>query len=122
LPDFVDLRSAVRARTFAEYDRVVTAPLGGFADERDYWRRSSSRPYLRRIRRPTLLLGALDDPFVPLDALPRPDELGDAVTLEMVPTGGHAGFIEGRPWRTRSWAERRAIEFLSTILDGEEAA
>jgi uncharacterized protein len=122
LPGFVDLRAAVRARTFAEYDRVVTAPLGGFADERDYWARSSSRPYLRRIRRPTLLLGALDDPFVPLDALPRPDELGDAVTLEMVPTGGHAGFIEGRPWRTRSWAERRAIEFLSTILDGEEAA
>jgi uncharacterized protein len=100
----------------------VTAPLGGFADERDYWARSSSRSYLRRIRRPTLLLGALDDPLVPPDALPRPDELSDAVRVELVPRGGHAGFIEGRrPWRAGSWAERRAIEFLSTTLDGEEA-
>ena len=31
-PGFVDVPRAMRARTFAEYDRVVTAPLGGFAD------------------------------------------------------------------------------------------
>ena len=64
-PGFVDVEAVRRARTFAEYDRVVTAPLNGFADEVDYWRRASSGPYLAGIRRPTLLIGALDDPIVP---------------------------------------------------------
>jgi predicted alpha/beta-fold hydrolase len=67
----LDLPAALRARTFAEYDRLVTAPLHGFADERDYWTRSSSGPYLAQIRRPTLLINAINDPFMPAAALPR---------------------------------------------------
>ena len=50
-PEFVDVAAVMRARTFAAYDRAVTAPLHGFADERDYWRRASCRPYLARCRR-----------------------------------------------------------------------
>ncbi len=64
-PDFVDVAAARRARTFAAYDLAVTAPLFGFADAEDYWRRASSRPYLAAIDRPTLLLNARDDPFIP---------------------------------------------------------
>ena len=40
----MDVERAWRASTFAEYDRAVTAPLFGFADEMDYWRRASSAP------------------------------------------------------------------------------
>ncbi|HEV8309631.1 MAG TPA: alpha/beta fold hydrolase [Methylomirabilota bacterium] len=112
-PGFVDLTAVRRARTFAEYDRAVTAPLHGFADERDYWTRASSGPYLGRIRRPTLLINALDDPLVPAESLPDPTTLPAAVRVEVPRRGGHAGFIDGR-WRGRasSWAERRAVEFL----------
>jgi predicted alpha/beta-fold hydrolase len=117
-PGFVDLPTALRARTFAAYDRVVTAPLHGFADELDYYRQASSAPYLTRIRRPTLLLNALDDPFIPVSALPDPRALPAAVRAEFVPVGGHVGFVEGAPWRATSWAERRALEFLSSVLDG----
>ena len=117
-PAFVDMRAALRARTFAVYDRVVTAPLHGFADEMDYWQRASSGPYLRHIRRPTLLLNALDDPFIPAASLPDPRTLPPEVRAEFVPHGGHVGFVEGRPWRATSWAERRAVEFLAPILDG----
>jgi predicted alpha/beta-fold hydrolase len=116
-PHFVDVRAALRARTFAAYDRVVTAPLHGFADEVDYWRRASSGPFLRAIRRPTLLLNALDDPFIPAASLPDPRTLPPAVRAEYVATGGHVGFVEGWPWRTTSWAERRAVEFLASVLD-----
>jgi predicted alpha/beta-fold hydrolase len=113
----VDLDLALRARTFREYDRAVTAPLNGFADERDYWVRASSRPWLPRIRRPTLLLNALDDPIVPPDALPDPGRLPPCVTAEFPPRGGHAGFLDGPwPWRADSWAERRAVEFLAATL------
>ncbi len=119
-PEFaalVDLPLALRATTFAEYDRAVTARLHGFADERDYWVRASSRPYLGAIRRPTLLVNALDDPIVPPEALPDPGSLPDCVRAEFPRRGGHAGFIDGRwPWRVGSWAERRAVEFLAGVL------
>ena len=47
-PGFVDVDAACRARTFSAYDEIVTAPLSGFADARDYWRRASSgRPEAR---------------------------------------------------------------------------
>ena len=115
-PGFVDVDAVMRARTFAAYDRVATAPLHGFADEVDYWRRTSCRPYLARVRRPTLLISALDDPFVPLDALPRADELSPSVVAEYTPRGGHVGFWEGPPWAARSWAERRAVEFLTQLM------
>jgi uncharacterized protein len=122
LREIVDVPLALRARTFAEYDRAVTAPLNGFADERDYWARASSAPYLRRIRRPTLLLNALDDPIVPRRALPDPAELPRWVRAEFVRRGGHAAFLEGRwPWRVDSWAERRAVEFLAPLLAGDGA-
>jgi predicted alpha/beta-fold hydrolase len=115
----VDLPRALKARTFAEYDRAVTAPLNGFADERDYWIRASSGPYLPRIRRPTLLINALDDPIVPPEALPDPRALSPWISAEFVERGGHAGFIEGPwPWRVGSWAERRALEFLGAVLAG----
>jgi hypothetical protein len=115
-PGFVDVAAARRARTFAEYDEIVTAPLGGFASAREYWQASSSGPYLGRIRRPTLLLNALDDPFVPRGALPDPATLGAHVTAEFPPHGGHAGFLQGWPWSVTSWAEERALAFVAARL------
>ncbi|MGH7332131.1 MAG: YheT family hydrolase, partial [Candidatus Rokuibacteriota bacterium] len=118
-PGFVDVKTAWRARTFAEYDRVVTAPLNGFADEFDYWRRASSGPYLAGIRRPVLLISALDDPLVPPEVLPHPSLLPGQVTAEFVANGGHAAFLDGLwPWGATSWAERRALRFLKTVLVG----
>jgi predicted alpha/beta-fold hydrolase len=113
---FVDVAAALRARTFAQYDRVVTAPLHGFADEVEYWRSSSSLPWLPHIRRPVLLVAALDDPFIPASSLPDSRTLPEAVRAEFLPRGGHAAFIEGPPWRPRSWAERRAVEFIGGTL------
>jgi hypothetical protein len=117
LPGFVDVGAARRARTFAVYDTAVTAPLNGFRDALDYWTRASSGPYLARIRRPTLVLASLDDPIVPAQSLPDNGALPPAVHAEVVRRGGHAGFVEGLwPWRVTSWAERRAVEFLTGLL------
>ena len=112
----VNVRAAMRARTFRLYDRLVTAPIFGFADEEDYWRRSSSGPFLCRIRRPTLLISAVNDPFVPPETLPRA-EVARSPWLEAAfpAEGGHAGFLEGLG-AGPSWAERRAVEFLARHL------
>jgi predicted alpha/beta-fold hydrolase len=114
----LDTTAALRARTFSEYDRLVTAPLYGFTDERDYWARSSSAPYLAAIRRPCLLISAVNDPFMPAAALPR-EAVARSPWLEALfpPEGGHAGFLEG-PIGRRSWAERHALAFLSRHLLG----
>ena len=114
----VDTDAALRARTFREYDRLVTAPLHGFVDEHDYWTRSSSGAYLPAIRRPCLVISALNDPFMPPSGLPR-EAVGRSPWLEALfpPEGGHAGFLEG-PLGRRSWAERQALAFLHRHLLG----
>ena len=114
----VDMESVLRARTFAEYDRVLTAPVFGFADERDYWTRSSSGRYLAGIRRPCLLINAANDPFVPPSSLPT-DAVARSPWLEALfpRERGHAGFLEG-PLGRRSWAERRALAFVHRHLVG----
>ncbi len=114
----LDLPAARKAKTFAEYDRLVTAPLGGFANERDYWARSSSGPLLTQIRRPTLMINALNDPFIPAVTLPRA-VIAKSRWLEaaFVAEGGHAGFLAGASGK-RSWAEARAVAFLGRHLAG----
>lgn len=113
----VDLDRALRARTFREFDDAATAPLHGFADAAEYYHLSSSARYLERIRVPTLLLHAEDDPFLPAHALPR-DAIARNPFLVPVITrhGGHVGFIGGPPWAPRFWAEAEAARFLAARL------
>jgi predicted alpha/beta-fold hydrolase len=111
-----DIAAVLRSRTFAEYDRRFTAPLNGFADEHDYWARASSGPYLESIRRPTLLINAMNDPFMPPESLPRAVVAGSRwLESAFVEQGGHAGFLDGSLGRS-SWAERRALAFLREHL------
>jgi predicted alpha/beta-fold hydrolase len=105
----VDRARLRRARTFWEFDDIVTAPLHGFLGADDYWRRSSSAPWLGRIRIPTLVVNARNDPFLPGDVLAALGEMPPNVVLEFPESGGHAGF----PGRGR-WLARRVVEFLSS--------
>jgi hypothetical protein len=111
-----DWQRAMRAGTFAEFDDAVTAPLHGFANKDDYYDKCSSVHYLRNIERPTLIVNALDDPFMTPDVIPDPERLSDSVTLEVSECGGHVGFIEGgTPWRPRFYLPERLIRFLEPV-------
>ena len=88
-----DLRGA---RDLYEFDNVFTAPLHGFKNTQDYWARASAKPHLNQIRIPTLVVNALNDPFVPAASLPHPQEVGQHVTLWQPAQGGHVGFAQGR--------------------------
>jgi predicted alpha/beta-fold hydrolase len=104
------------ARTLFEFDEAITAPVHGFEGAEDYWARSSSGPYLPRVRVPLLLLSAEDDPFIPVECLPRAAAVANPrVTLEVHPKGGHLGFVAG-PYLPWFWAEHRAAEFLAAHL------
>ncbi|HHW78021.1 MAG TPA: hydrolase [Xanthomonadaceae bacterium] len=110
----ISLDQLTALRDFYAFDDRVTAPLHGYAGAHDYYARASCRPYLRRIRVPTLILHALDDPFMSPDAIPEAAELSASVRLEPSPHGGHVGFVDGRwPWRAGYWLERRIPAFLT---------
>jgi predicted alpha/beta-fold hydrolase len=108
-----DWDEAMRARTFAEFDDLVTAPLHGFANMQDYYDRCSSVNFLKGIDRPTLIINSLDDPFMTPDVIPDMDKLSAYVTLEVATSGGHVGFIEGgTPWRPSFYLPERILGFL----------
>ena len=102
-----------RVRDFNQFDDQVTAPLCGFAGVFDYYSRASCRQYLPRISTPTLILHALDDPFMFPATVPMEHELGPGVTLELSRHGGHVGFVAGAlPWRPVYWLEERILDYL----------
>lgn len=110
----IDYRTAMAARSFRRFDEAVTAPLGGFDSADDYYARASSRGVLERIRRPTLLVHALDDPFMLPSCVPERAELPPSVELETFRHGGHVGFFErGRAGLPRSFIERRVARWLT---------
>ncbi|AKJ32060.1 YheT family hydrolase [Caldimonas brevitalea] len=114
-PGLFDRERLLAASDLYEFDNVFTAPLHGFKDTDDYWARASSKPHLHRIRVPALVLNALNDPFVPADSLPRPDQVGSMVTLWQPRHGGHVGFPSGSwpghvltlPEQVLSWMRNR---------------
>ncbi|HEX6829130.1 MAG TPA: alpha/beta fold hydrolase [Burkholderiales bacterium] len=111
-PGLYDAEAVRRAVTLREFDDVVTAPLHGFRDCDDYWKRASSKPLLGGIRVPTLVLNARNDPFVPPPCLPAREEAAPELTLEFPEQGGHAGFVSGPFPGSLAWMPRRLLAFF----------
>jgi predicted alpha/beta-fold hydrolase len=115
-PDLCDWEKMAKARTFWEFDDVVTGPIHGFAGADDYYTRSSSIHFIGKIRRPTLLFGALDDPFVPPSVLELARKIArdnDFLHIEFSRQGGHVGWTSGHPWAPRYYMEERVIDWLN---------
>jgi uncharacterized protein len=125
-PGLFDRAALERARTLADFDDVVTAPVHGFAGADDYYSRCSAIRFLQGIRRPTLLLSAVDDPFLPptvLEDVRASAADNSALEVEFHARGGHVGFVGGTvPWRPDYYAERRALAFLAARLAAPEAS
>lgn len=108
----IELPESHRLDSFRRFDDAVTAPLHGFAGVDDYYARASSRPFLKNITCPTLILQAQDDPFMTPEILPEPAELAASVRMELSLTGGHVGFISGQLGQPEYWLEQRIPAFL----------
>lgn len=113
LPPPADLAAALAARSFLDYDVAYTAPLAGYADVEDYYTHASCGQFLKDVARSTLVVHALDDPFMTADIVPAAEALSPYVTLELARGGGHVGFISAdRFGRPQCWLESRLAEFL----------
>lgn len=114
-----DWHRTMRARTFAEFDDASTAPLHGFSGKDEYYDRCSSIGFLDKVKRPTLIINSLDDPFMTAGAIPGPEMLSAAIQLELAAGGGHVGFIDGGyPWKPSYYLPDRIIAFLEQRIAG----
>lgn len=104
-----------RGLTLKDFDDLYTAPRGGFASAEDYYRRASSLPHLGRIRSRTLILTARDDPFVAVESF-ESVQAGPHVEVEIVPRGGHLGFLGWDGAGGIRWMERRVATWMATAL------
>jgi predicted alpha/beta-fold hydrolase len=108
-----DLEQALRAPDFFVFDEAYTAPVNGYSGARDYYTRASCGQFLKDIRRPTLIVNALDDPFMVPEIIPKAEQLAPPVTLELARHGGHIGFIgAGRGGAPDYWLDRRVADYL----------
>jgi uncharacterized protein len=104
--------------SFWQYDDIVVAALHGFKNVHDYYQRSSSRQFLKTITAPTLVIQAIDDPFMTPDVLPHSDELSAHVQLEITQGGGHVGFIGGNNlFKPAYWLDQRILAFLKQGIE-----
>lgn len=120
-PNLVPYHSLERATTMFAFDDCFTAPIHGFRDAGDYYAKSSSINWLNTISINTLLLSAVDDPFLPPDVLDLVRQRAadnPRLEIDFPPYGGHVGFIGGSsPLSPVYYLEQRVGDFLARQLE-----
>jgi predicted alpha/beta-fold hydrolase len=117
-PDLYDVSELNSVHTIEQFDDRFVAPAFGFKGVDDYYARASSRPYIGRIRIPTLILHAKDDPFVPFEPLTDPSISANPFVLVVATEkGGHVAFVSSNPDdEDRFWAENRLADFCEMAV------
>lgn len=100
------------SRTIWEYDDVFIAPRHGFGGAEDYYEKCKPVRFMSGIRVPTLVVAALDDPWIPGALYEGYDWAGNGALTPLLPAaGGHVGF---HAWGSRQpWSDRVVADFLS---------
>jgi len=99
-------------KSIEEFDEKYTAPIHGFKSAQEYYKKCSSKQFLKYIAVPTLIIHSLDDPFMDERVLPKENELSPSVNFELSPHGGHVGFVTGSLFKPRYWLEERIIQYF----------
>jgi predicted alpha/beta-fold hydrolase len=109
-PGLADVALLAGIGDLRDFDDVYTAPLHGFRDAEDYYRRCSCGPVLGSIGVPALLLTSRDDPMLGDRCYPEdPARASAHFHLEMADHGGHVGFFApGGVY----YSEARVVRFL----------
>jgi predicted alpha/beta-fold hydrolase len=113
-PGQISLEKLSSVNSVYDFDEHYTAPIHGFDGAEDYYQKCSSIYFIKSIQTPTLVVNALNDPFLADRCFdPIPFEEHPNVNLELPKDGGHCGFpIYGN--NGRFWSEERALLFLQS--------
>jgi hypothetical protein len=112
-PDKLSIENFSEIKTFKQYDDRYTAPIHGFKSAEDYWTKCSSKQFLNKIKKPVLLINALDDPFLSSECYPFDDaEKNKFFHFETPEIGGHLGFVNF-PLYNEFYHETKIAEFVT---------
>lgn len=107
----LDIRPLNQIKTLIEFDDHFTAPIHGFENAIDYYKKCSSLYFLSGIHMPTLIVNAKNDPFLSDNCYPELPE-ASSVKLETPARGGHVGFAQFGQ-NGLYWSELRAFDFIN---------
>jgi predicted alpha/beta-fold hydrolase len=109
-------RAARAAHSLVEFETEVTAPRFGYPSYAVFCELNRPAAVLPRLRIPTLVLLAADDPLVPLTSMEEIDWAACPAVLPLaIAGGGHCGFYD---WR----AESMAVRVLGGVFEGAAEA
>jgi len=114
-PGITDTFKLGQVKTIRDFDDLYTAPMHGYKNALDYWTRASAKPVLKSVSRPTLILNARNDPFIPEASLPGTSECSDAILLHQPAQGGHVGFITGGFPGNLNWLPNRMANYFERL-------
>jgi hypothetical protein len=113
----LDKDKLFKATKFKHLELLYTVPVFGFESPEDYWKKASSKPYLLKIDRPTLLINAKDDTFLSPECYPTKEALQSSnFYLEITNHGGHCGFIQSFKPEENTWLEKRISSFIANNI------
>jgi predicted alpha/beta-fold hydrolase len=111
----LNAKSVKKINTIEQFDDLYTAKIHGFKDAKDYYEKSSAKQYLSLIQCHTLIIHAIDDPFMGGKLLPKVCELPDNIRLETPENGGHLGFVSGTLFKPQYWLEQRITDYFLSL-------
>ena len=116
-PDLFDLNGLWKIWSIRAFDDRYTAPHHGYNGAEDYYHRASAMRVIDKVARPSLILSAADDPFVPPEIFEAPAVKNNPnITTVITSCGGHCAFVEDANGYDGYFAERMIVDFLQENL------
>ncbi len=107
-------RAIERIRSIYQFDDVVVAPRGGFDGAEHYYRQTSARRFLADVAVPTLVIHAMDDPWIPGRLYRQVDWTANRKLVPLLAaSGGHVGFHGNGS--AAAWHDRCIAQFFATL-------
>lgn len=113
LRDDLDTKALSSIKTLQDFDDQYTSLLHGYKNAIDYYTQCSSIRFVENIRVPSLIVNALNDPFLSPECYPVALlKQHPYVKIEIPERGGHVGFTQfGK--KGLFWSEERALHFAT---------
>ena len=111
-PDDLEIKSLKLIKNLTDFDEYFTSKINGFKDAQDYYFKASSKQFIPNISKPTLLINAMDDPFLSESCFPVSEAKKNSNFNLMTPNyGGHVGFISKGDFY---WSEHQILNFIES--------
>lgn len=104
-------KAIISAQSIYDFDHNFIAPLFDYEDADDYYIKNSCRKFLGGITKPTLIIHALNDPWIPPQAYLEVNwDLYPTIHPKITKSGGHLGFHSKK--NTVAWHNLLAHDWL----------